>query len=655
MRLGATIRCLISALLLAFLADGAMAQLWPAVGPDGGDVRSLALDPRNPDRVFLGTSAGRLYLSTDGGASWVRYAHLGPSTGMALDHIIVDPTDSRTMYVAAWSVDSPHSDGDIFRSRDAGQTWETLPDMHGQSVRALTLAPSSPRMLVAGTLEGVFRSRDGGDHWERISPEHHREIRNVESVAVDPENANVIYAGTWHLPWKTEDGGKTWHSIKAGVIDDSDVFSVVVDPVNSSVVYISACSGIYKSITAGQTFSKIQGIPYSARRTRALVMDPADSSVLYAGTTEGLWKSADGGTSWKRMTATNVIINAVIVDPRRSSRVLLATDRGGVLTSDDGGSTFAASNHGFAHRQASALLIDRNDSSVIYVGLLNDKEFGGVFVSRDGGRQWAQISDGLGGRDVFVLRQAEDGSVVAGTNRGIFELQPHAAQWTPLNVVQTETGRGKAKAESLSFTELGAPITGLALVGGKWYAATSAGLLVSTDAGRIWQKAVPNAVKDLVSISSQGNIVVAASHHAVIVSTDGGESWFAPGFPQSIVVINSVSIDTKGAIWLAAREGAFRSLDLGDSWQRVTALPLVNVAAIRFDPENRRILASGPNSSDIFESSNNGHSWRSIGCGWTVRDLHANHGRLVAITEFDGVVMQPASQSATEISRTGNR
>ena len=62
-------------------------QPWQPVGPDGGNVRSLAIDPKNPDRIFLGTSAGNLYLSTDRGTNWSRLARPGNSAEMVLDHI----------------------------------------------------------------------------------------------------------------------------------------------------------------------------------------------------------------------------------------------------------------------------------------------------------------------------------------------------------------------------------------------------------------------------------------------------------------------------------------------------------------------------------------------------------------------------------------
>jgi photosystem II stability/assembly factor-like uncharacterized protein len=125
---------------------------------------------------------------------------------MVLDHIAIDPNDPINMFVAAWNAQMPNTDGDLFHSKDGGRTWEIVADLHGKSLRALSISIANPRVLVAGALDGIYRSRDGGSTWERISPENHAELRNVESIAIDPANADVIYAGTWHLPWKTEDG-----------------------------------------------------------------------------------------------------------------------------------------------------------------------------------------------------------------------------------------------------------------------------------------------------------------------------------------------------------------------------------------------------------------------------------------------------------------
>ena len=312
------------------------------------------------------------------------------------------------IYVSAWSVVNQQA-GDVFRSHDGGNNWEALPGVHGKSVRAMAIAPYDSKVLVIGALDGVFRSKNGGNSWERISPAAQAELKNVESIAVDPKNPDVVYAGTWHLAWKTDDSGASWHRINKGMIDDSDVFSVIVDSTNPAVVYASACSGIYKSDSAGDLFRKMQGIPFSARRTRVLKQDPNNPGTVYAGTTEGLWKTADAGKTWKRVSNPEVVVNDVLVDPRNSNRVLLATDRSGVLASDNGAQTFVASNHGYVHRYVSSILADKNDPNSIQVGVVNDREFGGVFSTRDGGQSWQQKSAGLGGRDVFALQQTSTG------------------------------------------------------------------------------------------------------------------------------------------------------------------------------------------------------------------------------------------------------
>ncbi len=643
---------------LPALAD----EPWQPVGPEGGTVRSLAFDPKNPDRIFLGTSAGRLYLSTNAGASWSRLVHFGSSGEMVLDHIVIDPANPGTIYVSGWNAQDPNSDGDLYRSKDGGRTWDLLADLHGKSIRALALAASDPKVLVAGVLDGVFRSRDGGDGWERISPEHHTEIKNVESVAIDPINPDVIYVGTWHLPWKTEDGGKTWHNIRKGVIEDSDVFTIVVDSQNPASVYISACSGIYRSESAGDLFRKIQGIPYSARRTRSLQLDPADHKVVYAGTTEGLWKTTDAGATWKRMTSANVVVNDVMIDPRKTTHLLLATDRGGVLVSDDGGVTFTASNHGFTHRQVAALLVDHSYSAVVYAGLLNDKEFGGVFVSRDRGQLWNQINDGLDNRDVFVLRQAPDNSLLAGTDHGVFQLRANSSRWVPINTVlppknedtppSNDEGANKKAAPAKkkeparpAITELSGRVSALEVSPDRWYAASSIGFFESVDSGATWRKMEIPGLANVTAVAAAQRMVIIASRNAVAVSVNGGESWlpFKPFDPD--FQINSVAVSPEGDLWIASRDGVFRSTNAGDSWKRISSLRLANVVNVKFD-DSGRVLATGADSTSVYESLDNGRTWNPINSGWLLRNVLSSHGRLWATTPFDGVVLQPETSAS---------
>ena len=647
------------------LASPSFASQWEVLGPDGGDVRSLSYDPQNPDHILLGTSTGQLFSSTDGGHSWSRFAHLGSSDDYVLDHIAIDSHDSNIIFVAAWSVDNQQA-GDLYRTSDGGKTWQAISAMHGKSIRALAMAASDSHVLVAGALDGVYRTSDGGSTWQRISSSE-SEVKDIESVAVDPTNPNLVYAGSWHLPWRSTDGGASWQHINKGMIEDSDVFSIIVDSSNPSTVFASACSGIYKSQNGGELFQKLQGIPFTARRTRVLKQDPGNPAVVYAGTTEGLWRTDDAGKTWKHMTGSEVVVNDVLIDPRNSRRVLLATDRGGVLASDNGAQTFVASNHGYTHRYVTSLLADNSDPSTVFVGVLNDREWGGVFVSHDGGRHWMQNSQGLGGRDVFALQQASNGTLVAGTNRGIFVLERNASLWRPANAVVNETivlhtikrgaKRVSVASKTIKRSVLDARVEDVDLSSSRWLAATSAGLFRSTNQGKSWSGGPVLGKQDLVSVRGTGDLVVAATRIAVLLSADAGTSWRQASLP-SYLTIRGVTVTPDAQILVAAREGAYLSSDVGATWQHImSGLPDKNISSISYDEGGKRLLATSTATGVVFVSLDGGRNWsRGPDAGVPLRRVSTLHRQLLAATPFDGVILQPADQlrSASGIGTTSN-
>jgi len=641
---------------------------WTSVGPDGGDVRTLSADPVNPSRVLLGTSAGQIYQSEDSGNTWQRFVRIGKGNDYVIDHIIFDLKQSGVIYVAAWTLES--EGGAVFKSIDNGHTWQGLSSLEGKSVRSMALAPSDPNSLVAGTLDGVFRTRNGGQTWQRMSPETNGEIKNIESVAIDPSNPDVVYAGTWHLPWKTGDGGQNWHNIKNGVIDDSDVFSIIIDPVRPDVVYASACSGIYKSENAGEFFHKIQGIPFSARRTRVLKQDPSNSNIVYAGTTEGLWKTIDAGKTWRRITSTEVIVNDVLVDVRRPEHILLATDRGGVLASNNAGASFEPSNTGFAHRQVAALSVDPEDQNTLYAGLINDKRYGGVFVSHDQGTHWRQINAGLEGRDVFALRKSGM-SLLAGTSNGVFVLGgdtlapkgghiASAEQWRPSDrianentaIVRKATKTGKAVTRKIIKPGmLKARVTDVELDGKKWIVASGQGLFTSSNLGQTWQGGPVLGHTDISLVRVSAKLIVAVSRNSLLTSTDRGENWSEAKLPKVIASIRDVAFSNDGSIWLACREGLYRSSDAGENWERLLNLPVVNLASVYYDAATQRMFVTAMNSTEVFSSDDDGRSWQHRDSGWLLRSITQNAGHLLASTAFDGVVIE---RPTTESAEAGN-
>jgi photosystem II stability/assembly factor-like uncharacterized protein len=636
---------------------------WIATGPPGGDARIFSAVPGEPNHLYLGTTASWIYESTDGGANWHRLAKLDGADDLILDHIVVDAANHNTIYVAGWR----RTDGGLWISHDRGKTWNENADLHGQSIRAFMQAPTDPKVLVAGTLSGVFRSTDSGETWTQISPPLSKEIHEVESLAVEPGNTDVVYAGTWHLPWKTTDGGKTWNNIKQGIIDDSDVFSIILDPDDSHTVYLSACSGIYKSDNAGARFRKIEGIPSTARRTRVLKQDPVDHKVVYAGTTEGLYKTTDGGKTFSRMTGSDLIVNDVYIDPNDTNHVLLATDRSGVLASTDAGATFTASNEGISEKKVAALLVDRNNPSRLYAGVVNDKNYGGVFVSADRGKTWQQVQTGLDGRDVYALSQTASGTVLAGTGHGIFVLDPPAnvdpatapadstLTWEPRNLIDntitkvaTETVLNTKvnveKQVKAPPVELESHVSALDVSGDVWLAATALGLLTSRDQGASWQGGPVLGSGEFISVSVRGEVMAAARINEAVLSRDSGMTWLPMSLPSMVTRINRIMFDPQGTLWIAAREGVFFSKDDGKTWLWIGRLPFREVNDVSYDAAQHRVLVCSRSSDQVYSIDPKSMTWKMWHAGYFIEQIRVAGNHLVAASLDDGILTGPSAK-----------
>lgn len=645
--LGSSLSALL--LLTASLRLAHAAQpAWTPVGPDGGDARAITAAPGDPNHLFLGTTTSFIYESTDGGGSWRRLAKLDSTNDLVIDHIAFDPADPQHMYAAAWRFD--HPDGSFWISHDGGRDWTESQALHGQSIRSFAQAPSDPKVLFVGTLQGVFRSDDSGASWHQISPVGSTEIHEVESLAVDPRNPDIVYAGTWHLPWKTSDGGQHWDNIKKGVIDDSDVFSIIVDPERANIVYASACSGIYKSENAGALFRKIQGIPATARRTRVLRQDPAHHDTVYAGTTEGLYKTTDGGRTFRRMTGPEVIVNDVFVDPKNPDRVLLATDRGGVLVSNDAAVSFQGSNRGFSARKVEALLVDAQHPETVYAGVVNDKTFGGAFVSNDGGAEWKHLADGLDGRDVFALAQSADGTILAGTNSGIFALDNN--NWVERNTIANTVSKpatavvhGKRidveKKVKEPTREFDGRVFALDLSGDVWAAATSGGLFTSKDKGKTWQGGPVMGFGDYTSVTAHGQEMATSRSAGVLLSNDAGQTWWPMGIPTAITRIYRLAFSADGTLWLGAREGVYFTRDKGKTWMWVHRLPLVDVSDLYYDPVQNAVLVSSRGSDFIYDIDAKTLDWKWHQTGFRLHLVRAAGDRILAVSLDDGVLVEP--------------
>lgn len=585
-------------LALLGLAATGRAESWAPVGPPGGDVRALAADPRDPNRIYLGTADGVLYRSEDGGRKWKRMEPGFPLRGQSLDDIVVDPQGG--LYVGYWTV-ATNDGGGVGRSTDGGKTFTLLDGIKGQTVRALAQSPSAPNVLVAGTLTGVFRTGDGGRSWKRISPEGHVDLKNVGSVAFDPGQADTIYAGTWHLPWKTKDGGRTWYPISKGMIDDSDVMTLTIDRKRPPVVYATACSGIYRSTDAAAKWTKVRGIPSSSRRTRAFAQSPDDADLLLAGTTEGLWLSRDGGAAWGQATRKDLVINSVLALP--GNVILLGTEGVGVLRSSDAAKSFFASNEGFSERFVTRLAFD--DGGRILAGIWGDRRHGGVLSAPDARGPWARLGEGLEGREVLSIETVGD-AVLAGTDDGLFVWRRTPGAWTRVPTV-------------VAGTEAHPRVNDVAAVAGDaWLLATARGLLRTADGGRTWRRTasgLTGAVNALAVSPKDPRVVLAATALGFQRSADGGETWTVSAGrldgadPHRLLFLPA----NERVVFAATSRGLFRSLDAGGSWSRhAGGVPFTDITGLAADALGRTLYASDFTTGGVFKSSDGGESWRRM-------------------------------------------
>src|ERR1039458_1257849 len=118
--------------LVLALAGAAQAQ-WHMLGPFGGNARALAYDPSDPDHILLGSGAGALFESLDGGLHWRPFAQLGPGHELMLEDIAFDPSHPATIYVAGWSITA--SEGGFFLPRDGGRSWSQPAALQDKSIQ----------------------------------------------------------------------------------------------------------------------------------------------------------------------------------------------------------------------------------------------------------------------------------------------------------------------------------------------------------------------------------------------------------------------------------------------------------------------------------------------------------------------------------------
>ena len=223
---------------------------WEFLGPGSYDVTSLVFDPTTPTTLYAATAYGGVYKSEDGGTTW-RWRYLRQSRDVRGFLLAIAPTTPTTLYL--------YGDG-VYKSADGGETWRAvnrgLKLEEWNWVSALSIDPTNPRVVFAGTRNGVYKSENGGDTWRKVAGS----VTEINALSIDPTNPRVVFAGTGTGVYKSTDGGATWTRTWTLNVDRG-VWDVFIDPQNPQVIIAITDEGVIRSADGGETWRSADGLP----------------------------------------------------------------------------------------------------------------------------------------------------------------------------------------------------------------------------------------------------------------------------------------------------------------------------------------------------------------------------------------------------------
>lgn len=305
---------------------GAGLNSWSAMGPfnAAGRIRTLAIHPTQPARMWAGSPGGGIWKTTDAGASWAPVNDFLPS--MAITSIVLSPANPDVMYAATGDLPPslyPYYDwreglrgAGILKSVDGGNTWSALAatspssNLDWQYVAKLAIHPGNANILLAATpLGGVYRSTDAGASWSKVRSD------GAYEVQFDPTNGNKAVAASGWRAWYSGNAGANWAESSGFTMTGSvgAAAAIAYAPGQAGLLYASvdrssSCCAplgmVLRSTDGGATWSWLTS-PHQFGAARpfanAIWVDPTNSNhVLIGG--EDLYRSTNGGANWTRIS-----------------------------------------------------------------------------------------------------------------------------------------------------------------------------------------------------------------------------------------------------------------------------------------------------------------------------------------------------------------
>ncbi|MBA4312989.1 MAG: hypothetical protein C0417_10205 [Chlorobiaceae bacterium] len=663
---------------------------WKSLGPYniGGRILAIAIDPRDSDILWAGSASGGLWKSTQGGignGAWI-YINTGFNT-LSVSAIALNPLNPDVIYIGTGEISlyfrplvgTPGARASygmgILKSSDAGLTWNqtgltwTFPEI--TAVQKIVVNPLNPNTIFAATSEGVFKSINAGDSWIRSDT-----VLMAMDLVMSPTDTNQLIVSHGNLNsspnpglYKTTNGGTTWLKLTNGLpTTDFGRTSLSYAPSNSAVVYAGISNagtggmiGLYKTTDGGNSWSLKSSTNFVGSQgwyDNVISVHPNNPDSIYCAGLD-IYQSTNGGTSLNNISTYVVHVDhhAIAFDPDNPNIVYFGTD-GGIFKTSDGGASFLSCNYGLQTTQFYPGFANSPQDSTIAIGGLQDNgtlKFSGSqywfdILYADGG--WCAIDPTNKNILYFeyqylnLFKSNQGGSSAFPIVSGLAYGSSNANFIAPFVIAQSSPNILYAGSRNVYKTTNG---------GSNWFTSNGQTTLNGTKIACIGVS--PLSANYVIAATGEGALGTTPKFE-IFSSTNGGGTWTnvtyrlygTDSLPNRYPTdIEFDPLDNSTAYLTYSGYGTphiFKTTDLGTHWINISGnLPDIPHQAICVDPEAEENLYVGTDLG-TFHSSDNGVTWEEYNDGMPsamVLDLTVSraNNKLRASTFGNGVYERP--------------